>query len=303
MPLTHATALITVVDRSLLVDGVTTLTVGGRVYTFRTSGGLDTDIVIGASNNLAAANIAIKVAEDTAFTLSTASALLTAVTLTANTGGAAGNDIPLSTTAVPGALTVTPFAGGADSNLVTKEDVKLYLDQITDTTHDDLLDTICVRVEDIVKWKMGFIFDDYTDETTKIVHGSGTSWLVLPPHEAGSITSLVSEGSTSEITGWVEDEDGHLFLTPSGAWGRAGYPSRYTVTANWGYGDWPEAVKEVAVEIAVNIFRERDKGAFSDVIGVEGNGAIAVGYAKALTGRQKMILDMIRRKYHPAVFV
>lgn len=115
MPLTSATATINVLDSTLLVSGVTTLTVGGKVYTFKTTPTLEDDIGINASDSVTAANIAIAVTEDTATTLCTASAQLDVVTLTANTGGTAGNDIVLSETAIPTALTVTAFAGGSSN--------------------------------------------------------------------------------------------------------------------------------------------------------------------------------------------
>lgn len=302
-----AQATINVLDSTLLVAGTTTLTVATKVYTFVSGSPVGDQIQIAATDPLTAANIAIRVSTDTATTLCLASAALDVVTLTANTAGTAGNSIVLSETAIPTALTVVAFSGGAGSTLVSKEDVKRYLKQLGDfagTDYDTLLDTICPRVQDTIELYLGFTFDNaYTSATTKTVYGSGTPWLTLPPHELGSITLVTVEGGTGAITGYAEESDGSaLYFTGyapySGGWG----PTRYVVTANWGYGDWPDSVKEVAVELAANIFTESKTGHFSDVQGVNGAGGdVAVGYSKALTARQKLVLDMVKRKYRPLV--
>ena len=60
-------------------------------------------------------------------------------------------------------------------------------------------------------------------------------------------------------------------------WGMRSYGDlpRYRVTAIWGYGPTPpDSIVELCLEIAVNIWRSRDKGGFSEVVGVEGSGAI-----------------------------
>jgi hypothetical protein len=54
-------------------------------------------------------------------------------------------------------------------------------------------------------------------------------------------------------------------------------------------------VIEVEIELAVNLWGSRDARQFTDVVGVEGGGA--VGYNRALTNRQKMIIDDVRTKY------
>lgn len=192
------------------------------------------------------------------------------------------------------------------ASLVTVADVLEYLDQVDNLgtgEYDVLLDDLCTKVQDIIELYLGFTFDGYSSATTAVVYGKGTPWLTLPPHEAGSVTTVAREvpsGSTaSPITGWAEETDGSLYLTGYAPDGRGWYPAtRYVVTGNFGYGGWPEAVKKVAIELVINAFKERTKGMFSDVIGVEGAGGdIAVGYKGALTKQQKMILDKVRRKY------
>ena len=299
---TPATGTINVLDATALVAGVTTLTVGGKTYTFVATSPTSSQIEIGATDPLTAANIAIRVTTDTLTTLCTASAYLDVVTLTANTEGTAGNLITLSETALPTALTVTAFAGGYATTLVTRDDVKERLNQLEGSSaHDDLIDTICAEVEDAITLYLGFSFDGYTDETTLVAIGNGTPWLVLPPHEQGSITTVTVTGDTTDtaITGWTEQPDGTLYLDNYYPTGRYGWNvNRFTVTGNFGYGEWPAALKRVAIEMAVNAFRERDKGHFSDVVGVEGAGGdVAVGYKGAWLKSHKAIMDLTKRKY------
>lgn len=193
-------------------------------------------------------------------------------------------------------------------SLITRDDVYQYLQQVTPSgENDDLLDTIVARAEGIIAEYLGFEWAAYDSvASTKVVTGGGTAWLTLPPHQFGSITSLVYEGNTGEITGYVEEPSGDLYVGSSGVWAwsdnYAPYGStwgryRYTVTAKWGQGAVPEALKEVAVELSVNLWKERDKGMYSDVIGVEGAGAVAVGYTRAFTNRQEAILRRYKRNY------
>lgn len=189
--------------------------------------------------------------------------------------------------------------------LIDRDDIYQYLQQVTPSgENDDLLDTIALRADSIIAEYLGYTWTAYdAAASTKVVTGTGSSWLYLPAHQFGTITSLVPEGTTSEITGYTEEPDGHLYIGSSGVWSWSdttnGWPAnrRYTVTAKWGYGAVPEALKEVAVELAVNLWREKDKGMFSDVIGVEAAGSVVVGYQRAFTNRQLAILNRYRRKY------
>ncbi len=190
------------------------------------------------------------------------------------------------------------------ATLIVKADVKLFLDQIG-TEYDSLLDVICTEVQDMIELDLGFTFGGYTSATTVTAYGNGTPWLILPPHQAGTITSVYAEphsgGTGTNIVGWAEQPNGNLYFSGYYPGGYGFGPYRYTVTGNFGYGTaWPAAVKEVATEVAVNIFKERTKGAFSDVIGVEGSGGeVVAAYKGAFTKRQRYVLDMTRRKYKP----
>lgn len=201
---------------------------------------------------------------------------------------------------------------------IAPSDIVEYLKQLQplgSLSDDDvlLLTKLGLRSTAIIDRFLGFAFTDHTEEPTdKIVTGWGTSFLMLPPHLAGSITAVEYEdGTVIPVADYTEQEDGSLYLDntygywyPYGGSLRPGWGfHRYTVTAKWGVGPVPEDVKEVALELAVNLWREKDKGHFSDVVGVEGGGAIAVGYTKALTNRQQMILDLVRSQYSREVVV
>ena len=184
--------------------------------------------------------------------------------------------------------------------IITKDDIKLRLDQLDDS-HDALLDDICEEVEDAITLYLGFGFEGYTTASTLVAYGTGTPWLVVPPHDIGSITTVTVTSDTSDtaITGWTEQPDGTLYLDGNYTYGGGWYQGqRFTVTGNFGYGEWPLALKRVAVEMAVNAFKERDKGHFSDVVGVEGAGGdVAVGYRGAWLKSHKAVMDLVKRRY------
>ena len=178
--------------------------------------------------------------------------------------------------------------------MATKERIRQYLTQVAaGATNDAALNEIGLRADDIVNKELGFTFGTYGTAAEKPVLGYPSPYLFLPPHNAGSV-ELVKNSAGATITGWTEEDNGSLYV---GAAYNSWYKDRYLVTAAWGPGPAPDALIEVAVEIAVNLWREKEKGSFSDVIGVEGGGAVAVGYQRAFTNRQKYVLGLIKRKY------
>lgn len=187
--------------------------------------------------------------------------------------------------------------------------LRAYLTQVpAGEANDALLGDILDRATSIVDGVLGFSFAGYA-AGTKVVHtGHGTPYLVLPAHEAGSVT-VVETAAGDDLAGfWQELSDGTLYAVgASGGWGNwwsgsvgllpAAWGYSYTVTADWGYGDPPDSIVEVTLELAVNIWRGRTRGLFSDVVGVEGNGAVTVGYQGALTNQQKMTIQAVKAKY------
>lgn len=183
----------------------------------------------------------------------------------------------------------------------TTTNLRAYLPQVaTGTSNDTLLQAALDRAESIIDEALGFSFAAYgSSATAKDIQAPGNvgCWLELPYYKASSITSVyevdgrgLTGEQTTAITQYKEETDQRLYYDygwSPGTW--------YRVTAIWGYGAAPNSIVEVELELAVNIWRGKDRGMFSDVIGAEGGGA--VGYARALTNQQKMILDNVRSKY------
>jgi hypothetical protein len=195
---------------------------------------------------------------------------------------------------------------------VTHTDIRLYLDKVASGAGvDTLLDTIGTRATAIVDRALGFSFAAYPGSASdSIAFGGGTPILYLPPHQQGSVTTITPEGGTAiDDTTWTEQADGSIYLDSAYAPWLQPYASmrygpgwgfyRYTVAAKWGYGPVPEDVKEVALEIAVNIWRSKDKGLWTDVIGVEGGGGIR--FIGGLTNQQKAIIDAVRAQYNTRI--
>jgi hypothetical protein len=70
--------------------------------------------------------------------------------------------------------------------------------------------------------------------------------------------------------------------------------SPYTVTAIWGYGPPIPAIEELNLELAVNIWRTREKGSFVEAQGQQSTTIKAVG---ALSDQQKAVLAGVNRLY------
>lgn len=128
--------------------------------------------------------------------------------------------------------------------------------------------------------------------TTKTVRSERSTWLRLPPYQEGSITLLVQRGTTLPITDYEEQwSAGRHYL-----WRETGWLGlRYDVTATFGYGPAPASLVELELELAVNIFRAKDKGMFTEIVGVEGGGGLR--YIGGLNKQQQMIIANVRRQY------
>ena len=170
-----------------------------------------------------------------------------------------------------------------------------YLKQVTPTAaSDEQVQAILDRSTSIVDNGLGFSFAGY-ETGTKKVRGSATAYLALPAHEAVSVAQVVRLADGEAMGDWEELDNGSLYRVDDygaeGCWGQY----RYSVTADWGYGSAPASIVEVTLEIAVNIWRSRDAGRFSNVVGVEGSGG--VGYEGALTPLQRQIIKRVRAQY------
>lgn len=198
----------------------------------------------------------------------------------------------------------TGTTAGGSTSYGTVTQLREMLPQVpASATTDVLLGELLTRATRVAEGRLGFAFAEYGAAAAKdfVGQGSGSQVLVIPAHRAASLTALAElecKGLASEwttaLTDWVELEEEFT----AGArlyryWGwRTGW---YRATGVWGYGPAPVEVVQVVLELAVNLWRGRDRGMWSDVIGVEGGGA--VGYARALTNQQRMVLDDVRTKY------
>lgn len=168
---------------------------------------------------------------------------------------------------------------------------------------DALMEIILDRATEIADLALTFSFADwpeYGGATERDIRAIGGQYLwpkCYQPTTLTKIEAVYSRGRATETTTEVEDwicEESEL---PYSVYRDAGWirGQWYRLTAVWGYGPAPESIKQVTLEVAVNLWGSRDSRQISDVIGVEGGGA--VGYQRALTNRQKLILDSVKLKY------
>jgi hypothetical protein len=166
--------------------------------------------------------------------------------------------------------------------------------QVSDT--DALLTDILDRATDAIDQILEFSFGVYPDASAKKIMSLPARTLALPPHDPATAPTVAWNGqSITDFTHIVERKRGYLLR-------EAGWPrGPLDVTAKWGYGPAPKAIEEVALELAVNIWRAKDRGLFSDAIGVDGVGTNvgggSVAYSGALTSHQRMVINSIKRSY------
>lgn len=194
---------------------------------------------------------------------------------------------------------------------VTNTEIRTYLTQVpAGAANNTLLDAIGARATAIIDRVLGFSFATYGAASSQDVRApiAPSVDFRLPPYQAGSITSLsglLFKGTTSEsltpITDW--DEQDNFYLYRDLGWGGPQartldslitYPW-YRITAKWGYGPVPDEIIELALELSVNIWRSKDKGGFTEIVGVEGSGGVRM--IAGLNAQQKMIVLSVRRKY------
>ncbi len=181
----------------------------------------------------------------------------------------------------------------------TLGELRAYLPQVKDGPDTDLLLTnVLDRAHAIVDEALGFTFAGYdaTPTTRDVLCKHNGAWLELPPHKPGTVTavqSLSGRGTSSETladeTDWLEESDGRLYR--GRGWGACSW---YRITALWGYGQPPESIVEVEIEIAVNIWRGRDASSWQSDTGADGQGATS--FNRALTWAQRSIIEGVRQR-------
>jgi hypothetical protein len=165
-----------------------------------------------------------------------------------------------------------------------------------DKETDQWLNELLVRAASLIDGALGWSFlsagQTWADVAlgTKTVRAEQGRWLRLPPYQQGSITALLLAGAA--VPGWEEAwEAGRHYLRRDDGWEDA----RYAVTARFGYGPPPASLVELNLELAVNLFRSRDKGGFTELVGVEGSGGIR--FVGGMTKQQQLIIRDVRRQY------
>jgi hypothetical protein len=188
--------------------------------------------------------------------------------------------------------------------IITADDIYEYLDQKPDDPVEELvIEKIANRASSIVEQALYPVeFTAWAGSATqKVIESDGTSVLRLPPYKADSITAVrYGAADSTALTASSYRIDGQSIYL-AGAYGYLPYryplwsPGLYYVTAIWGYGPAPDAVVQVALEVAINIERSKEKGLYTEVIGVDGGGGLR--FVGGLTRQQRGILADFKRRY------
>lgn len=193
-----------------------------------------------------------------------------------------------------------PYTASFQGSLATDAALMTATNATLAPATDDVLQDCLDRATDTVRSTMRSLLADptfdylaYAAAATKIVRGIDSRYLRPPVYQSGSVTIVAyqSGSNPSAYTAlpayeWEETGDGRLYRS-SGWW--TGVDTRYQVTAVWGYGPTPPpSIVEVTLELAVNIWRTRDRGGFVDTVGVDGSGATK--HIAGLTNLQQQVL-------------
>lgn len=202
--------------------------------------------------------------------------------------------------------------------ITTRDELYAYLPQVTqDAGNNAIMDDVLARatsiVEQAVEHEYAAAGVSNAAPTTVEVYSYGAPYLMVPLHVAGSIEAVVGpDGVVVPSTYYSEQPDGTLYPTTTAGWPVWWSPSRpyptyvwapgrYLVTADFGPSAAPEAIVQVTLEVAVNIWRSRDKGSFTETVGVDGSGGIR--FISGLTAGQQGIIETERRRLRPGIVV
>jgi hypothetical protein len=168
---------------------------------------------------------------------------------------------------------------------------------------DDLLQVCLDRASGMIDEVLGFSFLSAGESTpapsARIVQAEPytSRTLLLPPltPPITSVNRLVGLGTTSEmteaITGYTLLPDGRtLYLERM--WEAEAF---YQITAAWTYGPAPETIVQLCLELAVNIWRGRDRGLWAEVLGASDGGTLR--YLGGLNATQRTLIRAVRRRF------
>lgn len=206
-------------------------------------------------------------------------------------------------------LITTTTKRGKGMALVTVARLREYLDKVpANAATTTTLTNILANVESIVTDALGFTFldagQDWDDVTAsaKRVRSEVSKYLRLPAYQVGSIVSIyrldgVTVSDVAIEADTYEETDEHFYVYRPNGWG--GY--RYSVTAKFGYGPPPGSVTELILELAANVWRQKDQGLFQTSSGVDtlnnSTGGGFIKYVGGLNADQRKIIATVRRKY------
>lgn len=199
----------------------------------------------------------------------------------------------------------------------TVADLRGYLDQVAQKAESEALLRACLaRARSTIDAELRFAFwaldvdsgaaqETYAAAAARVVRCVPSPlYLRLPPYQQASVTTVVSgEGTTIPGAEWDEDWGAGKFtlryvgnpysgaLVSPGGW----CVEAYTVTAAWGVGPPPESVVEIQLELAVNIWRARAKGGYSEMGG--GQAGAVIRAVAGLNAEHRRILARVRRDY------
>lgn len=174
---------------------------------------------------------------------------------------------------------------------------------------DTLLQSCLDRATDIVRSAMRGLLADplfdyaaYDAASTRIVRAYDSAYLRLPAYQPLSVALVEYQSGSNPSTytaltsdQWEAQSDGRLYRAAGWGGGLSGGDPRYRITAVWGYGPTPpDAIVQLTLELAVNIWRTRDSGGFAEIVGVDGSGGMRA--IQGLTKQQTMTLESLRNQ-------
>jgi hypothetical protein len=206
-----------------------------------------------------------------------------------------------------GSGTGTPATGVTTYASVAQ--LRDYLPQVpSGASYDADLTDVLERATAAIDLELGFSFGGYATAAARSFFASGGRVLHLPYYQSGTLTaiSLTYEESdrpeaantatqtlptATAFTDYYAEWDDHTYL-----WRPTGWPrGRYSATAAWGYGDAPDSVVQICLEVARDLWQAKDGNMASLTVGVDGPGVRTVQYA--WTHRQYTALRHIRYAY------
>ncbi|HEU4328067.1 MAG TPA: hypothetical protein VFS21_33330 [Roseiflexaceae bacterium] len=207
----------------------------------------------------------------------------------AQVSGPAGGpwDVTLSADMARSAMPLT-----VGTNSLTGTSPAIAIEQ----THDAILQKVLNHGRSILDEALRLSFFDagaaWPSASARTVRSERSQWLRLPPYKQGSITQIVLYGETSAVEEWDEEwEAGRYYLYRHDGW----LDARYTATAQWGLGPAPDALVQLNLELATNIWRGRKDGMFQNGVGANGGGYLK--FIGGLTPQQQAIITAIHRTY------